>query len=304
METNLLEVFRENRSIADILENPTILFVCALVAKFGQTTFEGLQEDIGLDVDELSGIIQDLEYANLLTISTNQISVTDHGHDVLNDILLLPSSNPVYERLKLIYGFASQYLFDKGRPPTMKEISQGVKISPAIVNHNLAILDGLGLIQRERQVVRGLRLLGENVRRTTSSMQIPLLGTIAAGAPIPLPVDGVEPLDMLTLSSDLIYEQNDLFALRVKGNSMIDALIADGDIVVMKSHALARDGAIVAVWLRENNETTLKRIYRDQHNRIRLQPMNPTMKAFWVDARNVEIQGEVVMVIRQFDRLV
>ena len=93
-----------------------------------------------------------------------------------------------------------------------------------------------------------------------------------------------------------------MFALEVKGNSMIDALINDGDIVVMKKQESAQNGDMCAVWLKDKNETTLKRVYRE-NKRIRLQPANPTMKAFYEDARNVEIQGKVVLVVRRMKQV-
>jgi repressor LexA len=93
-----------------------------------------------------------------------------------------------------------------------------------------------------------------------------------------------------------------LYGLRVRGDSMRDALVNDGDIVVMKKAETAQNGEMCAVWLKDKNETTLKRVYKEK-SRIRLQPMNPTMKPFYADARNVQIQGKVVLVIRQLQRL-
>jgi repressor LexA len=135
-------------------------------------------------------------------------------------------------------------------------------------------------------------------------VQIPLLGKIAAGSPIPLPTEGMSKWDgeMIALTRELIPSEEGLFALEVKGNSMIDALINDGDVVVMKKQDVAENGEMCAVWLKEKNETTLKRIYREK-NRVRLQPMNPTMKALYADARDVRIQGKVVLVVRQLQKL-
>ena len=108
--------------------------------------------------------------------------------------------------------------------------------------------------------------------------------------------------ETLSLTRDIIKDEEGLFALKVKGNSMIDALINDGDIVVMKKSETAENGEMVAVWLKDEKETTLKRIYREK-KRIRLQPMNPTMKAFYASANNVEVQGKVVLVVRQLQKL-
>jgi repressor LexA len=136
------------------------------------------------------------------------------------------------------------------------------------------------------------------------AVQIPLLGTIAAGRPIPVPDAGLMPYEgeTLSLTRDIIQDQEGLFALKVRGTSMIDALINDGDIVVMKRQETADNGDMVAVWLKDEKETTLKRIYREK-KRIRLQPMNPTMKPFFVDPNNVEVQGKVVLVVRQLQKL-
>jgi repressor LexA len=207
-----------------------------------------------------------------------------------------------------MYEFITQFVHEKGRPPTIREIGAHVGISStSVVNYNLNILVREGLIAREKEVSRGLRVMGPGAKALVSGMgtiQIPLLGKIAAGHPIPGPEAGLAPFDgeMISLTRDLIQEQAGLFALQVKGNSMIDALINDGDIVVMKKQETALNGEMVAVWLKDEKETTLKRIYRER-NRIRLQPMNPTMKPFYADPNNVEIQGKVILVIRQLQKL-
>jgi repressor LexA len=212
------------------------------------------------------------------------------------------------ERQQRIYEFISKFTGEKGRPPTIREIGAKVGItSTSVVNYNLNILVREGLIQREKEVSRGLRVVGAAAAKSmlgTGFVQIPLLGKIAAGHPISVPEAGLAPYDgeTLSLTRDLVPDQEGLFALEVKGTSMIDALINDGDIVVMKKQETAQNGDMVAVWLKEEKETTLKRLYRER-NRIRLQPMNPTMKAFYADPRNVEVQGKVVLVIRQLQRL-
>jgi len=210
------------------------------------------------------------------------------------------------DRQRKIYEFITKFMRDKGRPPTIREIGSHVGISStSVVNYNLNILVREGLIQREKEVSRGLRVVGGQVKTLAGdsiyAVQIPLLGTIAAGSPIPIPESGLEPLDTLMLTRDLIPDSEGMFALKVKGNSMIDALINDGDVVVMKKQETAQNGEMCAVWLKDRNETTLKRIYKEK-NRIKLQPMNPTMKAFYEDARNVQIQGKVVLVVRQLQK--
>lgn len=210
------------------------------------------------------------------------------------------------ERQQRMFEFISRFTQEKGRPPTIREIGGHVGISStSVVNYNLNILQREGLISREKEVSRGLRVIGaKGTHNGNGAIQIPLLGVISAGHPIPVPEAGLTPYEgeTLSLTRDIIKDEHGLFALKVKGNSMIDALINDGDIVVMKRQETADNGDMVAVWLKEEKETTLKRIYREK-KRIRLQPMNPTMKAFYADANNVEVQGKVVLVVRQLQKL-
>lgn len=210
------------------------------------------------------------------------------------------------ERQQRMFEFISRFTQEKGRPPTIREIGGHVGISStSVVNYNLNILAREGLISREKEVSRGLRVVGaKGTHNGNGAIQIPLLGVISAGHPIPVPEAGLTPYEgeTLSLTRDIIKDEHGLFALKVKGNSMIDALINDGDIVVMKRQETADNGDMVAVWLKEEKETTLKRIYREK-KRIRLQPMNPTMKAFYADANNVEVQGKVVLVVRQLQKL-
>lgn len=211
------------------------------------------------------------------------------------------------ERQQRIYDYITKFTREKGRPPTIREIGAHVGISStSVVNYNLNILAREGFIAREKEVSRGLRVVAPGAKVMTEGVdfvQIPLLGKIAAGHPIPVPEAGLAPFDgeTLSLTRDIIQAQEGLFALKVKGDSMIDALINDGDIVVMKKQETAQNGEMVAVWLKDKKETTLKRIYREA-KRVRLQPMNPTMKAWYEDPYNVEVQGKVILVIRQLHK--
>ncbi len=211
------------------------------------------------------------------------------------------------ERQQKMYDFIHKFSREKGRPPTIREIGAHVGISStSVVNYNLNILVREGLIHREKEVSRGLRVVRGNGKSggDPDAVQIPLLGRIAAGSPIPVPGEGMTRFDgeMISLTRDIIQEQEGLFALKVKGDSMIDALINDGDIVVMKKQETAENGEMVAVWLRDEKETTLKRVYREK-KQIRLQPMNPTMKPRYENADNVQVQGKVLLVIRQLQKL-
>jgi repressor LexA len=196
----------------------------------------------------------------------------------------------------------------------------------------------MGYIERDGKVSRGIRLiktLGEitgpvsdplavagkaaasvrqgasNVRQTFEDLlRIPLLGRIVAGSPCPVPPSDFSYFDaesMVDVASSLLPGRdrgsNDLFALEVKGDSMIDAMVNDGDIVIMKPSKEARNGEMVAVWLNDRDETTLKYFYYE-NGRVRLQPANPTMNPIFIDdPSTVEIQGKVVMVIRQVNGL-
>jgi repressor LexA len=196
------------------------------------------------------------------------------------------------QRQREMHRFISQYIGRTGYPPTFEEIRQGLKMSTkSLVNHHLQALESRGLIRRERGTPRGITLL--NGRR---SFRVPLLGQIAASAePVSFSDD---PCEEVELTADIVREQEGLYALRVRGDSMIDALINDGDIVVMRHQAMAEAGEMVAVRLRDTNETTLKRFY-PEGNRVRLQPANPKVQPIFVRPANVEIQGKVMAVIRE-----
>ncbi len=208
------------------------------------------------------------------------------------------------QRQQRIYEYITNFTQDKGRPPTIREIGAHVGISStSVVNYNLNILVREGLIAREKEVSRGLRLVGPGanwMKNRTSIVQVPLLGKIAAGHPIPVPGEGLTRADgeMLSFTRDVLQEQDGLFALQVKGTSMVDALVNDGDIVVLKKQDAAQDGEMVAVWLKDEKETTLKLIYREA-KRIRLQPMNPMLKPRYERPDNVQVQGKVILVLRQ-----
>jgi repressor LexA len=134
---------------------------------------------------------------------------------------------------------------------------------------------------------------------------VPILGYIAAGEPIPVPQSDTwtnHSLEALELPYELMDMKDNSYALLVKGMSMIDALVADGDIVVMYATNTVQDGEMAAVWLKREQEVTLKKVYREP-GRIRLQPANTLMKPIYHDPENVEIQGRVIGVIRRLTNL-
>ena len=204
-----------------------------------------------------------------------------------------------------ILKFIREFSVGNGYPPTIREIGKQVGISStSVVNYNLDKLEKDGLIERDRTISRGLKLAAgaasAMLRTMSETFRVPIVGTIVAGKPVPPPDDSFAdiPRESVELTKDIVRQQDGLYALRVKGNSMIDALVNDGDIVVMKQQAEAHNGDMVAVWLKDKGETTLKRFYREK-NRIRLQPANPTMQPIYAHPANVEVQGKVLVVIRQ-----
>jgi repressor LexA len=204
------------------------------------------------------------------------------------------------ERQRKILEFIKSFALDSGYPPTIREIGEAVDISStSVVNYNLNALQKEGYIIRDRTVSRGIRLAErlEGLRAAADLIQVPLLGRIAAGTPIPVPEDGFVG-ETIDLTRDIAPAGSDIYALQVRGDSMIDALINDGDMVIMRYQETADDGDMVAAWLVSEEETTLKRYYREG-NRIRLQPENSQMKPIYVAPDNLQIQGKVLAVVRR-----
>lgn len=232
------------------------------------------------------------------------------------------------DRQKRILEVLEDFQETNGYPPSIREICDQAGISStSVVNYYLNQLQEMGYIERDGRVSRGLRLLkplseiaavASNAKATATSIKqtveellhIPLLGRIVAGMPMPVPPSDFSYFDadsMVDVASSLLPGREkgsgDLFALEVQGDSMIDAMVYDGDIVIMKPIKEARNGEMVAVWLNDRDETTLKYFYLE-NGRVRLQPANPTMKPIYIDdPSSVDIQGKVIMVIRQVSGL-
>jgi len=212
------------------------------------------------------------------------------------------------ERQEQILQFIRKHIRETGYPPTIREIGREVGISStSVVNYNLNVLEDKGYLRRSRETSRGLRLVGREAlalapKTVCEEYQVPIAGTIAAGQPLLVPETDFSPTDYetITLTQDILPPSPDLFALKVKGDSMIDALVNDGDIVVLRRQSEAHNGDMVAAWLIDEGETTLKRFYWEKEaNRVRLQPANPNMQPIYVHPKNLEIKGKVVAVIRQ-----
>lgn len=191
---------------------------------------------------------------------------------------------------------------DNGYPPAIRNIQNDLNISStSVVAYNLKKLEALGLLSRDAKFARGMKLAQSEVEQAPAAggntRQVPLAGFISAGSPIPSP-EQADPSELVDVPADLVPDRmQDVYALRVKGNSMIDALIADGDLVLMRYTQQIENGQTAAVRVIDRNEVTLKRVYFEG-NKLRLQPANPTMEAWTEDASNVEVQGRVIGVVR------
>ncbi|TET86550.1 MAG: transcriptional repressor LexA [Dehalococcoidia bacterium] len=199
-----------------------------------------------------------------------------------------------------ILSFIDNFLAEKGYPPSVREIVRGCHISStSVVEYHLNILQKEGHIRRDAEVARGIELR----RRSRALVQVPIIGYIAAGEPVPTPTADTwnsVPIETLELPQELTRGKEKVYALRVKGTSMIDALINEGDLVLMQQVSTADDGDTVAVWLKAERESTLKRLYREKGH-LRLQPANPQMQPIYTSPDNVDIQGKVICIIRQLD---
>ncbi len=207
------------------------------------------------------------------------------------------------QRQQSILDFIRDFSIRSKYPPTIREIGKSVGISStSVVNYNLGVLEKLGLIERDKTVSRGIKLVGEAADAASLvTVRVPVLGRIAAGEPIPVPNTNFSILgeEVLEITRELLpVDDKNIYALQVRGNSMVDAMIGDGDIVVMQHREKADNGELVAVWLKDKEETTLKRFYLEK-GKVRLQPANPTMQPIFADPRNVAVQGKVVLVIRR-----
>jgi repressor LexA len=228
-------------------------------------------------------------------------------------------SKTLSDRQKKILEVLAKFQVDYGYPPSIREICDQADISStSVVNYYLDQLENMGYIERDGRVSRGIRLLRSGdgdglvagVRQAVDDLlRIPIVGRIFASKPVPMPGTDFSYFDadhMVDVARSMLPAREkgqDLFALEVQGDSMIDAMINEGDIVIMKKVGEAINGELVAIWLRDREETTLKHFYLE-NGRVRLQPANPAMEPIFIeDPTTVEIQGKVVMVIRQVENL-
>jgi len=213
----------------------------------------------------------------------------------------------ISDKQRRILNVVGEYIDENGYPPSMREICSAAGISStSVVSYNLDRLEEAGYIVRDREVSRGLRLAesAQGEEAPAGFLSLPLLGRIVAGEPVPVPSSDFALMgdESIEVSRELLGDPEGLYALEVEGDSMVDALVNDGDIVVMRHQERVENGEMAAVWLQGDGEVTLKRFYQEQGGRVRLQPANPTMGPIYVDdPSRVVVQGKVVMVIRRLD---
>jgi len=232
--------------------------------------------------------------------------------------VMVKRSQGIGPRHSKILTFMEKYQKQYGFPPSIREICDETEItSTSVVNYYLDQLETWGYIHREKNISRGItlikdaldRLISENVAPLANKLddlvRIPLMGRIVAGLPIPVPASDLayfDPESAIDIARSMLPQREkpeELFALEVQGESMVDAMVNDGDVVIMKKASEAHNGEMVAVWLLDKDETTLKYFYREG-GKVRLQPANRTMQPIIIDdPRTVQIQGKVLLVVRR-----
>ncbi len=201
----------------------------------------------------------------------------------------------LHKQKRAILEYLQKSIKENGYAPTLTEIAKAFQLSSlATVHEHLAFLEHAGFIKRDRNNARGIELVEpeRDDEMSAVSMLLPLVGTIAAGSPIEAVEDRQE---MISVPEELVGKRN-AYILKVRGDSMIESLVADGDLVVVEKTQFAHDGDMVVAML-EDGSATLKKFFRKK-NFVRLQPANVNYKP--IDVKNVTIQGKVIGVIRKF----
>ncbi len=200
----------------------------------------------------------------------------------------------LYRRQKQILKFIKDYIEKYGYSPTLGEIADAMGVSSlATVHEHLQALVQKGVIRKFEGSVRGIEVLDQKISQALQGIELPVLGFIAAGQPI---MPYTDPDATISVSPSLVSTKKRSYVLQVKGDSMIEDGILDGDFVIIEEQNIAYDGDIVVALL-DNGLATLKRFYKEP-NRIRLEPANSTMEPIY--ATDVRIQGKCVGVIRRF----
>ncbi len=201
---------------------------------------------------------------------------------------------PLTKRQKEILDFIHGFIEEQGYAPSFEEIARAFGYSSlATVHEHLSNLERKGYIRKSYNESRSIEMVPDE--GGAAALELPLLGAVAAG----LPIEAVPEQESLSVPLDMVRPGRDNFVLRVEGNSMIDEQIRDGDYIVVSAQSTAEDGEVV-VALVGGDSATVKKLYRERGNRVRLQPANPTMEPIIVDATDVAVQGVVVGLIRRF----
>ena len=207
--------------------------------------------------------------------------------------------NDISGKQKRILEYIRSFIDEHDYPPSIRQIQDACGISStSVVDYNLKGLENRGVIRRDREVSRGIEVLAGGGRRPRV-VAVPITGTIAAGTAIEVPDGSTWSDESVEVPTEAVRNRENVFAVRVKGNSMIDALVSDGDIVVLEATSAARSGDMVAALVRSEQATTLKKFY-PEGAKVRLQPCNETMDPIYVDADDVLIQGRVLLVTRSY----
>lgn len=200
----------------------------------------------------------------------------------------------LYRRQKQILDYLESYINKCGHAPTLVEIAKKLGVSSlATVHEHLQTLEKKGVIKRSGGIARGIELLDRKIGEVIKGVELPLLGFIAAGSPIEPYTD---PNAVFTVSPNMVSPKRKSYVLQVKGDSMVEDGILDGDFVVVEETNQARDGDIVVAMM-GSGIVTLKRFFKEP-GRVRLQPANSSMRPIY--AKDVTIQGRVVSVIRKY----
>ena len=201
---------------------------------------------------------------------------------------------PLTKRQKEILDYIGGFIGSKGYAPSFEEIAESFGYSSlATVHEHLSNLERKGYIRKSYNESRSLELTSPDAG--PPSVELPLLGAVAAG----LPIEAVQDSETIAVPPDMVRKKKDNYVLRVEGNSMIDEQIRDGDYIVVQAQQTAEDGQMV-VALVGGDSATVKKLYREAGGRVRLQPANASMRPIFADARDVRVQGVVVGVIRKY----
>lgn len=198
-------------------------------------------------------------------------------------------------RQKEMWDYLADYISTHGYAPTLEEIGAHFGLSSlATVHKHLSNLERKGLITRKWNLSRAIEMA--QPQKTAQAVELPLLGRVAAGAPI----EAIETDDTLPVPEDFVRHAHQTFALRVTGESMIGEGILDGDFIIVEQRPIADNGETVVAVL--DGEATVKKFYRERGGRVRLQPANPQMEPIFAREKDLEIRGVVVAVLRKYGR--